>query len=256
MTTRALERRDGQGVPAIGGRWRPTSAVSGGESGPSGDGRVQQLLPEVGAGSVAREAVLSRCGAYRYTLTRRWGSGPRAVFVGLNPSTADAENDDASTRRMVGFARSAGCGSLTLVNLYAWRSTSPAVLRHVSDPVGADTDDWITRAGAIADAVVIAAWGTHAEPARAAAVMQLLPCTTVWCLGETKDGHPRHPLYVASRTALQIFRPAAHDWSEWSAATGTGLPEPLRERFCAACGLGEVDVDHQVDIHHREGRWS
>ena len=121
MTTRALERRDGQGVPATGGRWRLTSAVSGGEYGPSGDGRVQ-LLPDINAGSVYRDAVLSQCGAYRYTLTRRWGSGPRAVFVGLNPSTADAENDDASTRRMVGFARSAGCWSLKLVNLYAWRS--------------------------------------------------------------------------------------------------------------------------------------
>ena len=255
MTTRALERRDGQGVPAIGGRWRPTSAVSGGGHGPSGDSRVQKLLPDVAAVSVARAAVLSRCGAYRYTLTRRWGSGPRAVFVGLTPSSADAENDDASTRRMVGFARSAGWGSLTLV-LYAWRSTLPAVLRHASDPVGADNDAWIARSAASADDVVVTAWGTHAEQSRAEVVLQLLACATVWSLGQTKDGHPRHPLYVPARTALQIFRPAAHDWSEWSAATGTGLPEPLRERFCPACGIEEVDVDDQVDLDHRVGRWS
>ena len=87
MTVPVPERMDWQGVPTTGGRHRPTTAVSGGEYGPSGDGRVQQPLldPSAHAGS----AVFSPGHGYRYLLTRQWGSGPRALFVGLNPTTAD-----------------------------------------------------------------------------------------------------------------------------------------------------------------------
>lgn len=246
MTTRALERADWQGAPAIGGRLRPTSAVSGGAYGPSGDGRVQPSLH--GADADARSAVLSPDGAYRYLLARRWGSGPRALFVGLNPSTADAAVDDASTRRMVGFARAAGCGSLSLVNLYAWRSTSPVALRQVTDPIGPDNDTWIMAAAEVAE-LVVAAWGSHAAQGRAATVLQLLGCVPVWCLGQTKDGHPRHPLYLPARTPLEAYRPAVHDWGEWHRVINGGLPEALRERLCLACGADQVAVD-------ASGSWS
>lgn len=214
-------------------------------------------FPEVSTtsppGPAAATVIISADSAYRYALTRRWGSGPTALFVGLNPSTADAASDDASTRRMVGFARSVGCGGLTLVNLYAWRSRSPSVLRKVSDPVGPDNDAWITRAAAASD-LVVAAWGTHARPERSAAVLELLRCSTIWCLGLTRDRHPAHPLYLPSRTSLQIFQPATHDWSEWAAVHESGLSEPLRERACVACGVDEVDVD-PGDLE-RAGRWS
>lgn len=240
-TTWVPEHTSCQGAPATAGQSRPTAAVSGGEYGLSGDSRVQPAL--VGADAYARSAVLSPDRSYRYLLTRRWGSGSRALFVGLNSSTADATVDDASTRRMVGFARSAGCGSLTLVNLYAWRSTSPSVLRHVPDPVGPDNDAWISYAAAGAD-VVVAAWGTHADTAREANVIQLLAHNVVWCLGRTKDGHPRHPLYVAARTQLEIYRPDSHDWEDWTPVSEPGTPEPLRERICSTCQLDEIDVDY------------
>ena len=39
-------------------------------------------------------AVLSPCGTYRYRLGRTWlGDRPAAVFVMLNPSTADVRGD-------------------------------------------------------------------------------------------------------------------------------------------------------------------
>lgn len=195
-------------------------------------------------------AVLSADGHYRYTLTRQWGSGRHAVFVGLNPSTANADVDDPSTRRMIGFARSAGCGAMTLVNLYAWRSTFPSVLRQVADPVGPDNDRWIAHAVADAD-LVIAAWGTHAGGDRAAAVTHLLAHRMVWCLGRTKDGSPRHPLYVAARTPLELYRPPTHDWTDWSPVTGSGLPEPLRERFCPTCAADEISVADQLEVWSR-----
>ena len=156
--------------------------------------------------------MISADGLYRYTLSRRWGSGPGALFIGLNPSRADASIDDQSTRRMMSFAKAAGCGGLTLTNLYAWRSPSPHVLRQVPDPVGRGNDQWIASAAAEAD-VVVAAWGTHADAKRVVAVESLLRRVTVWCLGRTKHGQPRHPLYVPSSAELEVYAAAepAHD---------------------------------------------
>ena len=75
-----------------------------------------------------RQAVLDPTGRYRYFLARDWGNGPRVAFVMLNPSTADAEKDDATIRRCVGFAKLWGFASLGVVNLYGFRCTSPSRL--------------------------------------------------------------------------------------------------------------------------------
>ena len=196
---------------------------------------------------VTGAAVLSADGRYRYLLTRTWGPGPCAVFIGLNPSRADAVEDDASTRRMIGFARSLGCGQLRLVNVYGWRSTAPAILRRVPDPVGPDNDRWISDSLADAD-LVIAAWGTHADPERVAAVLNLLRHRTVWSLGQTRDGHPRHPLYLPARTPLIRFADPRHDWTDWHPIPGPGLPEPLKERFCPTCGADDITIDDYLEV--------
>jgi hypothetical protein len=83
-----------------------------------------------------RGATLSDCGRYRYRLWRRWADGPTVLFVMLNPSTADADVDDPTIRRCIGFARSWGAGALEVVNLYAWRATQPAELKAAVGPVG------------------------------------------------------------------------------------------------------------------------
>jgi hypothetical protein len=249
MATKAIEDT-GWPAASTSSRWRPTSAVSGGRDRPCGDGRVPDLDNGGSGGRTVRGAVLSDDGHYRYSLTRAWGSGPNVVFVGLNPSTADDSIDDQSTRRMIGFARAAGCGSLTLVNLCGWRSTSPTVLSRVADPIGPRNDDSIADAVAAAN-LVIAAWGTHGTPDRVADVEELLAHHTVWCFGLTQDGHPRHPLYVPARTPLELFRYSSHHWDEWSSIPDVGLAEPLRERHCPTCGADEVDTDQQ-----HVGRWS
>lgn len=241
MTTHAAAHINWQGVPSTVGRLRPTAAVSGGEGKPFGDGRVQHQPTRC---AVVREAVISPDGLYRYTLSRRWGSGPRAMFVGLNPSRADGDVDDHSTRRMIRFAQAAGCGGLTLVNLYAWRSPSPRTLRQVPDPVGPGNDHWICSAVAAAD-LVVAAWGILAHPDRIAVVADLLQHSTVWCLGRTKHGHPRHPLYVPANTPLEVFTAAEspHDWSEWQRVADPQAAD-LVERACLACGGDEIGVGH------------
>jgi hypothetical protein len=138
--------------------------------------------------------ILSQCGRYRFALWRRWGAGTQVLFVMLNPSTADAQNDDPTIRRCVGFARAWGFGSLVVGNLFAFRPTSPAALQRAVDPVGPGNDEWLVRLND-ESSLTVAAWGNHGRLlGRSAAVSRLLPDVRI--LGRTKAGEPRHPLYV------------------------------------------------------------
>ena len=151
-------------------------------------------------------AVFDRTGRYRYRLWRRWAPGRQVLFVMLNPSTADETTNDPTIRRCAGFARSWGFASLAVVNLFALRATDPARLRAARDPVGCDNDRHIAAAAAAAHAVVVA-WGMHGDlHARDRDVLALLAQHRPRCLGLTRDGHPRHPLYLPARTRSRPFR--------------------------------------------------
>lgn len=144
---------------------------------------------------------------YRYTLARTWRpTAPRLLWVMLNPSTADAEQDDATIRRCVRFSAGFKYGGLDVVNLLAARATKPDDLEAFNDPSGPDNDR------ATIDALsthrhVIAAWGATRPPHVAALIAErvafvldaaLLAGCRVFALGTTKEGHPRHPLYLKS----------------------------------------------------------
>lgn len=164
----------------------------------------QQILTDDGAGT---SAVISACGSYRYLLKRpREVAHPErgaALFIMLNPSTADGSQDDPTIRRCRGFARSWQCAGLTVANLYAFRSTDPKVLRYVQDAVGPDNDAWLRRL-AYEYREAVCAWGANAEPHRVAQVARIFrnEGARLWCLGTTKSGAPRHPLYVKADQAL------------------------------------------------------
>ncbi len=147
-------------------------------------------------------ASFSEDGRYRWTLTRHWGDGPPALWVMLNPSTADATEDDPTIRRCVSFSRRAGAGSLTVVNLFALRATDPAALAAERDPCGASNWPVIRAHLAAHPVMVVAAWGAHPMAHRSAVRLHLADHPGLVCLGTTKGGHPRHPLYVAATTAL------------------------------------------------------
>jgi hypothetical protein len=161
------------------------------------------------------DAVISPDGLYRYQLRRMWQdrSAP-VVFVMLNPSTADAHRDDATIRKCVGFARRWGRTSLTVVNLFAYRTTVPARLTAVLDPVGPDNDAAICRAVAEPPpgaSLVVVAWGRGGGfLGRGKAVTRLLydAGAQPLCLGVTATGHPRHPLYLPFTTTLSEYPPA------------------------------------------------
>lgn len=162
--------------------------------------------------SAAADAVLSDCGLYRYELTRSWASGPRVCWIMLNPSTADAEKDDPTIRRCVGFARGWGYPGIVVVNLFAYRATRPADLVDAAhagvDPVGPLNADRVAVAAKNAG-IVLVAWGAHGKVLnRAAKTTQFLGALGIelWSLGKTKAGHPRHPLYVPAATNPEIYR--------------------------------------------------
>ncbi|TCP61580.1 hypothetical protein EV663_10431 [Rhodovulum bhavnagarense] len=151
-------------------------------------------------GDAASEAVYSCCGAYRYLLTRTWDrSGPRALFVMLNPSTATEVQNDPTVERCERRARALGFGAFRVTNIFALRATDPRVMRAAPDPVGPGNDAAITDSAPWANRI-ICAWGAHgAHLDRGRAVEQLLRATgqPLWHLGLTRAGHPRHPLYIA-----------------------------------------------------------
>jgi hypothetical protein len=153
-------------------------------------------------------ATLSADGLYRYNLARAWSAmGESVCWVMLNPSTADADKDDPTIRKCVGFSKAWGYSSLVVVNLFAWRSTDPKGLLKAADPVGPLNDDYIVGA-AQGSAAVVCAWGAHARgplAPRARRVHELLLATktrgTIFHLGLTKEGAPGHPLMLAYSTS-------------------------------------------------------
>lgn len=152
-------------------------------------------------------AVLSPCELYRYTLTRRWAEGPTMLFVMLNPSTADASQDDPTIRRCRAFAHREGCGALEVVNLFSYRATNPKDLSSTAHPLnGPESNAAIVRAVTRAS-IVVAAWGawTPESPPRRQGDVLAMVGRPVLALGVTSNGQPRHPLYVRGDAPLITY---------------------------------------------------
>ena len=165
------------------------------------DGCVAEL------GTVQKSgAQFSAARTWRYALWRTWQEGEgHAMFIGLNPSTADETQDDPTVRKCMGFAKRWGYGGIYMLNLFAYRSTDPRALLHVEDPVGPQNNEHLAMYARSAG-IVVAAWGAFkiAEK-RGEFVDGLLraqganTANRLWhlrCLGVAKSGAPRHPLYV------------------------------------------------------------
>jgi len=161
-------------------------------------------------------AVISPDGLYRYRLDRQWDPavGASVLWVMLNPSTADAEINDRTMDRVISFSLRFGFRRLQVVNLFAYRATKPRALLTADDPIGPENDAAIALAAQQTSAVVCA-WGANPRyRQRAEQVVAILDANasskSYQCLGKTKDGHPRHPLYVRGDAELQPFWLPAH----------------------------------------------
>lgn len=131
---------------------------------------------------------------YRYALLRKWGpDADYAMFIGLNPSTADANLDDPTIRRCVQFAKDWGYSGMAMLNLFAYRATKPTDMLLVDDPIGPENDNvlksWAANAG-----VVVAAWGGFGKHLnRNLVVKAMIPNLHYLYIGK---GEPWHPLYL------------------------------------------------------------
>ena len=155
-------------------------------------------------------ALISECGKYRYWLKRKselvHPEKDAALFVMLNPSTADSELDDPTIRRCKGFAKSWGCNGLVVANLYAYRATKPTELWTTEDNIGPDNNEWLQMLAVEYDDIVCA-WGANAKPERVKEFCLIAKSAgaRLWCLGMTKNGSPRHPLYIKADQPLIEF---------------------------------------------------
>ena len=189
-----------------------------------------------------RNAVISPCGRYRYLLRRIWDERlPRAFLGMLNPSTADVKTDDATIRSVGRLLSALGYGSYEVGNAYAWRETDPQKLKTVADPVGPYNDHFITGAIQRCD-VSICAWGANVmavERERYMLDLMLAQRSPVYCFGTTKAGHPRHPLYIKTGTALQIYR-RRQPTLAGSRGTRDGDAAPVRPASAAPSARGSA----------------
>lgn len=165
------------------------------------------LFGELAEPEIRKSAHISDCGLYRYRLERIWGPEHALPFIMLNPSTADADIDDPTIRRCMGFARREGAGGIVVGNLYAFRATNPHELRRADDAFGPKNQDTLLELIHTAKTTgvpIVCAWGTLANPWR---VWDLLVenRARLVCFGKNASGSPRHPLYVRADQPLEAF---------------------------------------------------
>jgi hypothetical protein len=150
-----------------------------------------------------KSAVISECQQYRFTLIRRWDLvGPDCVFIGLNPSTADADNDDPTIKRCVQFAKDHECSGLVMVNLWPYRATKPEDLWEwmefsgIPDKVMKENDKWIETYARYAK-YVVGAWGVDGHRfGRGSEIMNRYRHLLYYLTLMPKCGQPGHPLYL------------------------------------------------------------
>lgn len=154
-------------------------------------------------------AVISKCGKYRYRLDRSIAiEGPIYAFFGINPSVADANIDDATVRKWIGFCKKWGASRFIVGNAFAYRSTDVKALAHIDDPYGDDIGDHITDIINDAD-ILVPCWGNVSKvpPALQGAFDVLMDSLVssgkpVMHFGLTKSGNPKHPLMLGYDTPL------------------------------------------------------
>ena len=164
-----------------------------------------------------RGADISRCGAYRYALDRTWDKNlRRALFIGVSPSTADGDVDDATIRKLIGFCKRNSIGGFTIVNLFAYRATDVRELKSADDPIGPENNDYIIIHQQSVmrrwnpDLLVVAMWGNKTKLPKE--LRSRIDEVSHWfrpimgqvlhCFGQTKSGCPRHPLMLSYDTKI------------------------------------------------------
>lgn len=151
-----------------------------------------------------KQAIFSKCNKYRYSLSRIWDTEKEScLFIGLNPSTADAVKDDPTLRKLIAYARSWGFGGFELCNLFAIRSSHPEIISKCEDPIGQLNTSYL-HAAIASNHRHILIWGNWGE--QHTSIENLLELIQdPLCLGHNLNGSPKHPLYLPKNVVLIPF---------------------------------------------------
>ncbi|WP_395543415.1 DUF1643 domain-containing protein [Neotabrizicola sp. sgz301269] len=166
-------------------------------------------------------AVISECGRYRYRLERDLGGRSTIAVIMVNPSTADASEDDATIRKLKGFGRRNGWGRIIVGNLFAFRATDVRQLGAVVDPIGPQNDHHLIEILAESDQV-ICAWGPLGKQPRMQRNRFLNVLTMIrgaaldpYSIGApAKCGHPKHPLMLGYDNPIIPWVPPASEGAD------------------------------------------
>jgi hypothetical protein len=150
---------------------------------------------------IKKHAIISHDNKYRYQLSRIWEEEkPKVLFIMLNPSTADADIDDPTIRRVVNFAKSWDYGGLFVGNLYAFRSSEPKDLLYTDDPIGKDNIQHIKFLIGLTDRVIYC-WGNNQKEPKWLYDLVNNP----YCIDISKKGVPKHPLYLKGELQPKLY---------------------------------------------------
>jgi hypothetical protein len=149
---------------------------------------------------------------YRYRLVRTWDeTKPHALFIMMNPSTADPSVDDPTVAKCGRFARAWGYGGIYVGNTFAYRATDKKRLGRIADPVGPDNDKHLIAMAELA-AIVIFAYGQPSHKAlreRGPLLAKILVAKGIkpHVLKLSKGGTPWHPLYLLETLKPVVWKP-------------------------------------------------
>ena len=160
------------------------------------------------------DAKISPCKKYRYSLTRKWSTAAELAFIMLNPSTADASEDDNTIKKCCHFAKTHSYGGIKVLNIFAYRATDPDELirkaKEDFDIVGPENDKELENLFAYQPGRIVVAWGVPRHPLvakRIVKVLDMIPSSRrLYCLGISDGGYPRHPFYLENVSQLQLFK--------------------------------------------------
>lgn len=143
-----------------------------------------------------KNAKFSDCGKYRFWLSRTWDDSlPKLQLIGLNPSTANAIDDDATIESIIRIAKSNWYGGIVMTNLFAYIATKPEDL--IIDPEFQSKNNFVLKAVKIDCDDVCFCWGAF-KVAKQRALEVIAMFEDPICFAKNKDGSPRHPLYLKS----------------------------------------------------------
>jgi len=170
---------------------------------------MMEILDLFGGDTLRRDATFAGDDC-RLSLTREWGPGRSACFIGCNPSRAGKNVDDPTCIWWMKWGRALGFGRYDAVNLYPFISSSPAECRkraewhkngldwHARDMMNLNVD--VVAAAAKKAEMVIACWGAIAwDAVWIDHVIEAVqsgeePWPDIYCFGRTATGAPMHPM--------------------------------------------------------------